>query len=170
MAVNLLTVLQRWRRRRHRFLKRGLNQTVTFNKFIKKKKTKPHHSKNLSEKSKFDEVISFHLFHERHILFGNLFPFDLQRRHVGNNPEKHTRSLCSQTRVCECTLADAASRSYLMPRSLARLSWRSVMLCRISSTSCRSSLSSIRDREKSGSRKDGGSAAAMDLDRNPEVT
>lgn len=57
-----------------------------------------------------------------------------------------------------------------MPRSLARLSWRSMMLCRISSTSCLSSLSSIREMEKSGSRKDGGNAAAMDLDLKPEVT
>lgn len=59
---------------------------------------------------------------------------------------------------------------YLMPRSLARLSWRSMMLCRISSTSCLSSLSSIREMEKSGSRKGGGRAAAMDLDLKPEVT
>lgn len=59
---------------------------------------------------------------------------------------------------------------YLMPRSLARLSWRSMMLCRISSTSCLSSLSSISEMEKSGSRKEGGKAAAMDLDLKPEVT
>lgn len=57
-----------------------------------------------------------------------------------------------------------------MPRSLARLSWRSRMLCRISNTSCLSSLSSIREMEKSGSRKGGGRAAAMDLDLKPEVT
>lgn len=63
--------------------------------------------------------------------------------------------------VCDC---------YLMPRSLARLSWRSMMLCKISSTSCLSSLSSISEMEKSGSRKDGGNAAAMDLDLKPEVT
>lgn len=60
--------------------------------------------------------------------------------------------------------------SHLMPRSLARLSWRSMMLCRISSTSCLSSPSSISEMEKSGSRKDGGNAAAMDLDLKPEVT
>lgn len=57
-----------------------------------------------------------------------------------------------------------------MPRSLARLSWRSRMLCSISNTSCLSSLSSIREMEKSGSRKGGGRAAAMDLDLKPEVT
>lgn len=57
-----------------------------------------------------------------------------------------------------------------MPRSLARLSWRSMMLCRISRTSCLSSLSSIREMEKSGSRKGGGRAAAIDLDLKPEVT
>lgn len=57
-----------------------------------------------------------------------------------------------------------------MPRSLARLSWRSRMLCSISNTSCLSSLSSIREMEKSGSRKGGGRAAAMDFDLKPEVT
>lgn len=45
-----------------------------------------------------------------------------------------------------------------------------MMLCRISSTSCLSSPSSIREMEKSGSRKDGGNAATMDLDLKPEVT
>lgn len=60
--------------------------------------------------------------------------------------------------------------SYRMPRSLARLSWRSMMLCRISSTSCLNSLSSIREMEKSGSKKGGGNAAAMDLALKPEVT
>lgn len=82
----------------------------------------------------------------------------------------------SQTEAQRSSSAGRAQRHpalmprYLMPRSLARLSWRSMMLCRISSTSCLSSLSSIREIEKSGSRKGGGKAAAMDLALKPEVT
>lgn len=59
---------------------------------------------------------------------------------------------------------------YLMPRSLARLSWRSMMLSRISRTNWRSSQSSMSEMEKSGSRKGAGSAATMVLDLKPEVT
>lgn len=59
---------------------------------------------------------------------------------------------------------------YRIPRSLARLSWRSMMLCRISKTSCRSSLSSIREMEHNGSRNAAGRPAQIVLHLNPDVT
>lgn len=88
------------------------------------------------------------------------FGIILKPRHKPQISEQHQKSWWPHS----------LSSLYLMPRSLARLSWRSMMLCRISSTSCLSSLSSIREMEKSGSRKEGGNAVDMDLDLKPDVT
>lgn len=59
---------------------------------------------------------------------------------------------------------------YLIPLSLALLSCRSMRLCRISSTSCLSSESSMSEGDSNGSRKGAGSALLIVVALYPEVT
>lgn len=125
-----------------------------------------------------------YLFHENYILFGDLLALYFQSCNIRNYSEKRrnnnyeTSTIHSQAKRYLCTYWHTETHmtmwtkweTHRMPRSLALLSWRSMMLCRISRTSCRSSLSSIREMEQRGSRNAAGKPALIVLHLNPDVT
>lgn len=133
----------------------------------------------------FSCVLSY-LFHENDILFGDLLSLYFESCNIRNYSEKRRNDshntpiipssskmshMHSQThRYTHDRVNIFIWDTHRMPRSLALLSWRSMMLCRISSTSWRSSLSSIREMEQRGSRNAAGKPALIVLHLKPDVT